>query len=184
MYCKCIKPRKSKSVNFIMILQQYLYLHLNRRLNWKLWGEVWSLRESLRSWESEYPELTSNEIFQCTCLKDSKSRVTMAVCLPHVATTMVLWHTQISLRMMTSSNGNIFRVTGPLCGEFAGHRWIPLTKGQWRGALMFSLICAWTNSWVNNWDAGDLRRQRSHYYVTVMNASFYLGYFWSAMRKP
>ena len=30
--------------------------------------------------------------------------------------------------MMTSLNGNIFRVTGPLCGEFTGHRWIPLTK--------------------------------------------------------
>ena len=91
---------------------------------------------------------------------------------------------------MTSSNGNIFRVTGHLCGEFTGHRWIPRTsvqsvffsgfaknvvhwlgpgnaytwwrhqmetfsallaifagnspvnsphKGQWRGALMFSL---------------------------------------------
>ena len=26
--------------------------------------------------------------------------------------------------MMTSSNGNIFRVTGLLCGEFTGHRWI------------------------------------------------------------
>ena len=32
--------------------------------------------------------------------------------------------------MMTSSNGNIFRVTGPLCGEFTGHQWIPLTKGS------------------------------------------------------
>ena len=30
--------------------------------------------------------------------------------------------------MMTSSNGNIFRVTGHLCGEFTGHQWIPLTK--------------------------------------------------------
>ena len=30
--------------------------------------------------------------------------------------------------MRTSSNGNIFRVIGPLCGEFTGHRWIPLTK--------------------------------------------------------
>ena len=30
--------------------------------------------------------------------------------------------------IMTSWNGNIFRVTGPLCGEFTGHRWIPLTK--------------------------------------------------------
>ena len=32
--------------------------------------------------------------------------------------------------MMTSSNGNIFRVTGPLCGQFTGHRWIPLTKAS------------------------------------------------------
>ena len=39
---------------------------------------------------------------------------------------------------------------------------------QWRGALMFSLICAWTGSWVNNQDAGDLRRHRAHYDVTVM----------------
>ena len=33
-------------------------------------------------------------------------------------------------RMMTSSNGNIFRVTGPLCGEFTGHRWIPRIKAS------------------------------------------------------
>ena len=51
--------------------------------------------------------------------------------------------------MMTSSYGNIFRVTGSLCGEFTGQRWIP-HKGQWRGALMFSFICAWINDWVNN----------------------------------
>ena len=31
---------------------------------------------------------------------------------------------------MTSSDGNIFRVTGPLCGEFTGRRWIPLTKAS------------------------------------------------------
>ena len=29
---------------------------------------------------------------------------------------------------MTQSNGNIFRVTGPLCGEFTGHRWIPTQR--------------------------------------------------------
>ena len=170
--------------------------------------------------------------------------------------------------MMTSSNGTIFRYTGPLCGEFTGHRWIPLTKAvtrssgvfidlrlnkllskqswgwwfetcnvaicamptddkkllikclyaiqnvealepcalcsgrwlpvslillitswchqmepfsailaicagnspdtgefpsqrQWRGALVFSLICAWINGWVNNREAGDLRRAMS-----------------------
>ena len=41
-------------------------------------------------------------------------------------------------------------------------------KGQWRGALMFSLICVWINSWVNNREAGNLRRYRAHYNVTVM----------------
>ena len=42
---------------------------------------------------------------------------------------------------MTSSNGNIFRVTGPLCG------------------------------WVNNREAGDFRCHRGHYDVTVMFAN-------------
>ena len=32
--------------------------------------------------------------------------------------------------MMTSSNGNIFRITGYLCGEFTGHRWIPHTRAS------------------------------------------------------
>ena len=45
--------------------------------------------------------------------------------------------------------------------------------GRWRGALLFSLICARTNGWVNTPDAGDLRRHRAHYDVTVM--SFALG---------
>ena len=41
-------------------------------------------------------------------------------------------------------------------------------KGQWRGALMFYLISAWINGWVNNHEAGDLRRHYAHYDVTVM----------------
>ena len=41
-------------------------------------------------------------------------------------------------------------------------------KGQWRGALMFTLICARINGWVNNREAGDLRRYRAHYDVIVM----------------
>ena len=49
----------------------------------------------------------------------------------------------------------------PVTGEFPH-------KGQWRGALMFSLISAWINRWVNNGDAVDLRRYRAHYDVTVM----------------
>ena len=42
-----------------------------------------------------------------------------------------------------------------------------LHKGQWRGALMFSLICTRINGWVNNAEACDLRRHRAHYDVTV-----------------
>ena len=41
-------------------------------------------------------------------------------------------------------------------------------KCQWRGALIFSLICTRINGWVDNGEAGDLRRHRAHYDVTVM----------------
>ena len=41
-------------------------------------------------------------------------------------------------------------------------------KDQWRGALMFSLICASTNGWTNTLDAGDLRRDRAQHDVTIM----------------
>ena len=43
-------------------------------------------------------------------------------------------------------------------------------KGQWRGALMFSLICVRMNDWMNNHEAGDLRRYRTHYDVIVIGA--------------
>ena len=42
-------------------------------------------------------------------------------------------------------------------------------QSQWRGALIFSLICAWINVWVNNREAGDLRCHRSHYDIIVMS---------------
>ena len=65
--------------------------------------------------------------------------------------------------MMTSANGNIFRVTGHLCGDFPH-------EGQWRGAFMFSLNCTWINRWVNTREAGDFRRRRAHYDVIVMTS--------------
>ena len=39
-------------------------------------------------------------------------------------------HQKPATHMMTSSNGNIFRITGPLCVEFTGHRRIPHTKAS------------------------------------------------------
>ena len=42
-------------------------------------------------------------------------------------------------------------------------------KGRWRRAFMFSLICVWIKGWVNNREAGDLRRYRAHYDVIVIH---------------
>ena len=61
---------------------------------------------------------------------------------------------------MTSSNGNIFRVTGPLCGEFLSQR--PVTRNI---ALFFDLRL---NKWINYRDAGELRQNHAHYDVIVM----------------
>ena len=69
--------------------------------------------------------------------------------------------------MMTSSNGNI-SASLAIC---AGNSPVPVNfphKGQWRGALMFALICVWINAWVNSRKAGDLRRYCAHYDVIVM----------------
>ena len=69
---------------------------------------------------------------------------------------------------MTPSNGNIFRVNWPFVRGI--HR-SPVNsphKSQWRGALMFPLICALIYGWVNNREAGDLRRYRAQYDVIVM----------------
>ena len=69
---------------------------------------------------------------------------------------------------MTSSNGNIFRVTRPLCAEFTGHRWIPIKKASDAELRCFLWSAPWIKGWVNNRDAGDLRRHGAHYYATVM----------------
>ena len=72
------------------------------------------------------------------------------------------WHHQMETfsALLAICAGN-----SPVSGEFPPH------KGQWHGALMFSLICTWINGWVNNGEAGDLRPHRTHYDVTVMIAS-------------
>ena len=66
--------------------------------------------------------------------------------------------------MMTSLNGNIFRVTGHLSGEFTGSRWIPRTKAS--DAEVWCIL--WINGWGNNREAGDLRRYRAYYDARVM----------------
>ena len=62
--------------------------------------------------------------------------------------------------MMTSSDGNISALLA-ICAMNS------LDKGQWRRALMLSLICTWINGWVSNGEAGDLRRHGANYDIIV-----------------
>ena len=113
-----------------------------------------------------------NRLNLCDCCKKSLSRVQYSLRRNEGQANM-MWHTWQSplLRlntfravwfrnMMTSLNGNIFRVTGSLCKE-----------GQWR-RVMFSFIYPWINRWVNNRYAGDLRRHCTYYDVTVMKHEY------------
>ena len=70
--------------------------------------------------------------------------------------------------IMTSENGNIFRVTGPWCGEFTGHGWIPRTKASHAKLWCFVWSAPWINGWVNTREAGDLSHHRALYDVIVM----------------
>ena len=75
--------------------------------------------------------------------------------------------------MMTSSNGNFFF---PILPFVWGIHWLQVNsphRGQWRGALMFSLICAWINAWVYSREAGDLRRHRASDDVIVMRTVYW-----------
>ena len=81
-------------------------------------------------------ELDANP-FAGTVIIDLGSFIFAELPLELLSVTKLTWN----FIMMTSSNGNIFRITGHLCGEFTGHRWIPRSNGQWLGTLMFSLIC-------------------------------------------
>ena len=66
--------------------------------------------------------------------------------------------------MMTSSNGNIFRVTGPLCGEFTGPGEFTAQRPVTRNFDVFFDL-----RWVNTRHAGDMRRHCGHYDVNVMS---------------
>ena len=75
----------------------------------------------------------------------------------------------ITQSKMTSSNWNIFRVTGPLWEEFTGE--FPSQRPLTRSFNFFFDLQ--TNFCVNNRDAGDLRRHRAHHDVTAMFCTFH-----------
>ena len=107
--------------------------------------------------ESEFYQFNPKKYFWKWCLRNGGHFVSASTC-------WWLHKTRSHNLMMASSNGNIFRVTCYLCGEFTDPWWIPRTKASDEELWCFLLIYLW----VNNREAGDLRRYRSHFYVTVM----------------
>ena len=115
---------------------------------------------------TEWPLLIMCKRYSCIQqLNTIESPYNMVSCLqnPHRI------YPTVRLCIMTSSNENIFRVTGLLWGEPTGDRWISLKKCHCGGASM-SLIYASTNGWANNRDACHLRRHHTNYDVTVMES--------------
>ena len=91
--------------------------------------------------------------------------------------------------MLMPGHGNVFRLDDGIKWKRFPRYWpfvqgihrSPVNsphKGQWRVTLVFSFICVWINGWVNNLEAGDLRRYRSHYDVTVMKCAEISYYAW------
>ena len=89
------------------------------------------------------------------------SDVSLSYSLKHISTGEHSLHISCRITGFCAGNSPVTAGNSPVTGEFPSHR-------QGRGALMFSLIYAWTNGWVNNQDAGDLLRHRAHYDVTLM----------------
>ena len=149
-------------------------LRLNKRLRKQSWG-WWFETPSRSSWRHSNDIWPSTELFFFQKIAANNNKTMRCLfCWPFV----MGW-----FPVETSSNGNVLRVTGHLCGEFTGIRGNSPHKGQWRGDLMFSLICTRINCWVNNVGAGDLRRHRAHRNVLTSSCLFGQGTMYRAHRN-
>ena len=109
--------------------------------------------------------------YQSTCMHQ-----TFRLIASYLTSSYAQWVNKI----MKSSNGNIFQVTGPLSREFTSE--FPSQRAVTRS--FDSLICAWTNGWVSNREAGDLGRRWAHYDVIVMKGIGGLFHFpYSSVRQ-
>ena len=91
---------------------------------------------------------TSCEFIMNDCITTTKQSTTKP-CAYFLGYTVVKNDNCIH-KVITSSHGNAFRITGFLWGEANGHRWIPTTKGQWRGLLIFPLINVLLGCWTRS----------------------------------
>ena len=96
---------------------------------------LWSVNLSIGSIQNDFLRNETSRMARNThSYRISNNRIiitiTTGMMLVRKKSTTSIIMIKNSWHMMTSSNVNICRVTGPLCGEFTGHRWIPLTKAS------------------------------------------------------
>ena len=149
-------------------------ISVKTRLNACTTGSLWTAMCTDEGYGLEhFHPSRQSDAYMCQWISFIASNIACRLFVEKPLSTLMLaylslhhWKHSSANCMMTSSNRTIFRVTGPLCREFAGHRWIPITNAS-DAKLWFLLLSApEKNGWVNNRDAGDLRRHRAHYEIT------------------
>ena len=133
---------------------------VSRNATWKLGQTCWYVPEPGLSWPWTCHHVAEPDRDQ----PDVESRINSGLVLVHyhMFIEMALFSQGCNALMMTSSN-----VTGPSCGKFIGHRWIPLTKASDEDLWCFLWSAPEQSDWVNNRETGGLRRHRTHYDVML-----------------
>ena len=131
-----------------LTVQAHIKGNIKAPSHWPLWGEF--------TCDQSIPRTKGQQHGKCFHLMTSSR----AIVLQPQCVSFPWWHHQMEtfstlLAICAENSPGTFPVNSP-------------HKGQWHGALMFSLICARINGWVNNGEAGDLRPHQAHYDVTVM----------------
>ena len=129
------------------MMTQFTNPDLNESINYKLEAQL-----------SQEPQSTQETWYQWT-VSWSITPMMMSTHITESDVTTPWWHHQMES----------FSALLALC---AGNSPVPVNsphKGQWRRALMFSLIWVWIIGWINNCEAGDFRCYRSHYDIIVMS---------------
>ena len=124
------RKKSFTKIYWIMSSAKYHLFYINNLLTWRAgWLQVLAVPHAY--WLYTGIPVTPSGNRQTHVRRWEKNTCTHWVCLRNILYVgfASFLDTQ-RRRMMTSSNGSIFRVTGPLWREFTGHRWIPITKAS------------------------------------------------------
>ena len=143
-------------------------------MHWEVWWSylLYHLHKYGGCNDTQWPQtspMTLNDLGQNTtnCIMRIRKKADHVMVAMFIAT--ITWTPSLQiLIMMTSSNGNIFHITGLFCGEFTGDQWIPRSKAS-NVELWCFLWSASEPQLSKQWKPNDFRHHRAQYDVIVMN---------------